>query len=270
MDDFPLALGGQDHGPLVPVGPHLLLHRVLDGQRRVDGLELDSGHPDPPLAGGLVQHPAQLPVDGVPAGQRLFQIHPADHIPQRRRGQLLDRDDVVGDLVDGRPRVGHLEVDDGVDRYGQVVLGDHRLRWEGDDLLAQVDPGPDTVQERRQPHEAGAVGLVEPAEPFDDGGLCLWDDLHRSDDHDDHQHDDDQSDDQNRIHEGPSISCLGDRGCSCGNAVRCQGVRQRPVVMGPRSPPPTRRAPRPPSPGCQEATGGGRRRRGPTTLRRRS
>ena len=198
---LPQALGVQDHRALVPVGAHLLLHRLLDGRRRIDRLELDPGDPDAPLAGGLVQHPAQLPVDRVAAGQRLFQVHPADHVAQRGGGQLLDGDDVVGDLVDGGPRVGDLEVHDGVDGDGQVVLGDHRLRREGDHLLAQVDAGPDPVQERHQPDQPGAAGLVEPAEPFDHGGLGLRDHLDRADEHDDHQDDDDDGDDQYWIHD---------------------------------------------------------------------
>ena len=59
-----------------------------------------------------------------------------------------------GDLVGGRPRVGDREVDDGVDADHEVVLGDHRLRRERDDLLAQVDQRLDAVDERddqRQP-----------------------------------------------------------------------------------------------------------------------
>src|SRR5690606_36488409 len=36
------ALGGQDDGAAVTLGTHLLLHRVLDGQGRVDGLQLNT------------------------------------------------------------------------------------------------------------------------------------------------------------------------------------------------------------------------------------
>ena len=49
------AFGGQDRGPLVPVGAHLLLHRVLDGAGRLDRLELDPADPHAPLPGRLVE-----------------------------------------------------------------------------------------------------------------------------------------------------------------------------------------------------------------------
>ena len=43
------ALGGKDRGPLVTVGAHLLFHRVLDGRRRIDRLQLDAIDLDAPL-----------------------------------------------------------------------------------------------------------------------------------------------------------------------------------------------------------------------------
>src|SRR3712207_6864793 len=55
----------------------------------------------------------------------LFRSHAADDVAQRGHGQLLDGLDVVGDLIGRGDRVGHLEVDDRVDRDDEVVLGDH-------------------------------------------------------------------------------------------------------------------------------------------------
>src|SRR4051812_15679473 len=97
---FPLPFRGENHGALLTVGAHLLLHRVLDGGRRVDRLELDAADADAPAAGRLVEHAAQLRVDRVARGQRLLEAHATDHVAQRGRGQLLDTDDVVRDLVD--------------------------------------------------------------------------------------------------------------------------------------------------------------------------
>src|SRR3712207_7597106 len=57
---------------------------------------------DPPLAGGLIQHHAQLLVDLLAAGQRLLQVQPADDVAHRGHGQLLDRPDVVLSLVRDR------------------------------------------------------------------------------------------------------------------------------------------------------------------------
>src|SRR6266550_6183242 len=52
---LPRALRLQDRGPLLPVGAHLLLHRVLDRRRRVDRLQLDAVDADAPLAGRVVE-----------------------------------------------------------------------------------------------------------------------------------------------------------------------------------------------------------------------
>ena len=72
-----LALGGEDlrlldpfcrkyRSPLVALRPHLLLHRLLDRPGRVDGLELDAIHANPPLPGRLIEDDAELRVDLVP------------------------------------------------------------------------------------------------------------------------------------------------------------------------------------------------------------
>ena len=50
------ALGREDRGAAVALGAHLLLHRLLDRWRRVDGLQLDAVDPDAPAPGGLVEH----------------------------------------------------------------------------------------------------------------------------------------------------------------------------------------------------------------------
>ena len=63
--------------------------------RRVDRLQLDAADADAPLAGGLVEHDAQLAVDLVAAGERLFEVEPADDVAKRRGGELLDGAEVV-------------------------------------------------------------------------------------------------------------------------------------------------------------------------------
>src|SRR4029077_11298193 len=164
------AFGGEDGGPLVPFGAQLLLHRVLDRAGWVDGFQLDPVDPDAPLPGGLVQDPAQFGVDLLAGGERAFQVHAPDHVAQRGHGQLLDGLDEVGDLVGGRPRIGDLEVQDRVDMDDQVVLGDDRLGRERHDLLSQVDPGPDPVDERDHGVQACVEGPAVGARPFDDIG----------------------------------------------------------------------------------------------------
>ena len=124
------ALGGEDQRTTVTLGAHLLLHRVLDGVRRVDRLQFDATDADAPLAGRLVEHDAQLSVDVVAGGERLFEVQSADDVSEGGRGQLLDRTEVVGDLVRRRPGIRHLEVDDRVDRDDEVVFGDDGLGRE--------------------------------------------------------------------------------------------------------------------------------------------
>ncbi len=129
----PDTFGGEHAGALLPLGPHLLLHRVDDALGRVDGLDLHPGDPQPPLARRVVEHTAQPRVDLVPGGERLLQVHVPDHAAQHGRGDLLDGLDVVDDLEVGRPRVGDLEEQHRVDADHQVVLGDHRLPLERHD-----------------------------------------------------------------------------------------------------------------------------------------
>jgi hypothetical protein len=191
-----LALGGEDDGALLAVGAHLLLHRVLDGRRRVDALELDAIDADAPLAGRLVEDAAQARVDGVATGQRLLEVHATDDVAQRGHRELLDGLDVVGDLVGRSDRVGDLEVDDGVDGDDEVVLGDHRLRREAHDLLAQVDEVAQLVDERHEDVEAGGQRGLVLAEPLDDRGARLGHDLHRLREHHDDEDDDEQEQDQ--------------------------------------------------------------------------
>ena len=111
-----LTFGGQDRRAAVALGAHLLLHRGPDVRRRVDRLDLDAVDADAPLARRLVEHDAQLGVDVLARGQRRLQRQAADHVSQRRDGQLLDRLQRIGDFIGGRARVGDREVEDRLDR----------------------------------------------------------------------------------------------------------------------------------------------------------
>ena len=182
------ALRGEDHRALLAVGLHLLFHRLLDRRRRLDGLQLDAGDAQAPLRGGLVQLPAQAAVDVVAGGQGLLQRQAADHVAQRGGGDLLDAEDVVGHAVDGARRVVDLERHHGVDGHGQVVLGDHGLRREGDHPFTGVHLLAHTVDERDDERQASGQGPGVPAEPFDDCCLALGDE----DDRLAHQHQNEQ------------------------------------------------------------------------------
>ena len=192
------ALGVEDGGALLAFGAHLLLHRVDDGFRRVDGLDLHAGHPDSPLAGGIVEDAAEHVVDLVPGGEGGLQVHGADHASQHGSGELLDGLDVVDDLVVGRARVGDLEEQHRVDEDDQVVLGDHRRALEGDHLLTQVDERLDPVHERDDEVHSRLQRLAVASEALDVPGPRLGHDAHRADHHQDQQHGDDDADEEFR------------------------------------------------------------------------
>jgi len=59
--------------------------------------------------------------------QRLVELHLADLASQRRLRELHDRGDEVRGPVGGQARVGHLVIDQAVDRELGVVLGDADL-----------------------------------------------------------------------------------------------------------------------------------------------
>ena len=187
-----LALGGEDRRALAAVGPHRLLHRVADRRRRLDAADLHAVDLDAPLAGRLVEDRRQLAVDVVAPGQRLLEREPADDVAQRRDDELLDRGDVVLDLVRRRGDVGRGVVDDGVDADDEVVAGDDRLRREADDLLADVDLDADLVQHRHEQVDARVERAAVAAEPLDDEHAGLRHDPHRRDEQEDRQGHEDQ------------------------------------------------------------------------------
>src|SRR5262249_44411156 len=133
-----------------------------------------------PFAGRIVQDAPELAVDGVARGECALQIHGTDDIAQRGDRELLDGLQVAGDLVGGRPRIRNLEVQHGVDLYDEVVLGDHRLRAEGDDLLAQVDFRVDPVDIWNDEVEPGLQRTIVAAEPLYIASTCLRHDAHRA------------------------------------------------------------------------------------------
>ena len=141
----------------------------------------------------------------VPRGQGLFQVHGTDHAAQHGRGELLDRLDVVDDLVVGRPRIGDLEEQHGVDEYDQVVLGNDRLPPESHHLLAQVDERLDPVHERDDEVHPRLQGRAVPAETLDVARPRLRHDAHRLVHQDEHERDSDGSGDQPCYFHGYSL-----------------------------------------------------------------
>ena len=181
-----VAVGLEHHGSTGSLGLHLLVHGVHDIGGRVDALDLDTDDAHTPLVGRVIEHLSQLDVDGVAGGERRVEAHVADHVPQVGLGQLRDRQDEVGDVVDEPLGIGGLVVDDGIDRDGHVVLGDDLLGRDVDHLLAHVDP--EQLLDDRDDHlEARVGGGLVATQLFDEPplvGVHDLDGLHHKDEQD--------------------------------------------------------------------------------------
>ena len=86
---------------------------------------------------GLVQNGAHPGVDGVARGKGLIQLHVANDVAQRGSGQVFDGVHGTLHAVSIQLGVRNLEIDDGVDLHGDVILGDHGLGREIRHLLLQ-------------------------------------------------------------------------------------------------------------------------------------
>ena len=169
------ALGGEDRGAAIALGLHLLLHRALDAARGLDRLEFDASDSDSPLACRLVEDAAELTVDLIPPRESLLHVHRSDDVSQRSRSELLDGFKGIGYSVCSANGIGHLVIDDRVDRHVDVIGGNDRLRRKGHDLLAHVDPLADRVEERHQEVKAWLECALVLSEPFDDDSIALFD-----------------------------------------------------------------------------------------------
>ena len=192
------------------------MHRRHHFRRWVDALDLDADHLDAPLVGGVVEHLAELGVDRVAGRERTVELEVADQVAQVGLGELRDRREEVGDVVDEPLRVGGLVVHDGVDRHDHVVGGDDLLRRHVDHLLAHVDQL-HRLDERHDQPQARLLGGLVLAEPLDEAALVRADDLHARRQHgDDHDHDGDHDDDVTPSGHSSSARCRRVVGRVCG------------------------------------------------------
>jgi len=98
------------------------------------------------------------------------EAHVTDDVTQVGLGQLDRGQTELGNVVQHLDRVGHLVVDDGIDRHCRVVLGDDFLRRHVNDLLTHVDLD-EPLDERHDEVEAGLDGALVLTQPFDAGAL---------------------------------------------------------------------------------------------------
>ena len=88
--------------------------------------------------------------------------------------------------------IGDLEVDDGVDLHGDVILGNNRLGRIVKNLLLEADLLCHALNERDLEVNADGPDIAERAEPLDDIRPRLLDDIDVADDDDQRQHRDDK------------------------------------------------------------------------------
>src|SRR5690606_39886823 len=100
---------------------HLLFHRDADVLGRIDVLDVDASYFDAPFVGGLVQDQPELAIDLVTIRECVVEVHVAHDGTHTGDGQLDDRTDEIGHLVNGLGRFGYLPIDDRVDIYRDVV-----------------------------------------------------------------------------------------------------------------------------------------------------
>ncbi len=139
------------------------MHGVHDVGRRVDSLDFDADDSHTPLVGGVVEDLAKCGVDPFTGREGLVERHLADDVTEIGLRQLGDGEDEVRDVVEQTLRIGRLEVDDGIDRDGHVVLGDDFLRRNVDHLLAHVDllQRLDEGEDQTQPRVGGLLVATE-------------------------------------------------------------------------------------------------------------
>ncbi len=116
----------------------MLLHRLLDVHGRVDVLQFDAVHFDPPLIGCFIQNGAQFHIDGVAGSQAFIQLQLTDDVPQGGLRQLLNGIGQVIDFVDRFDRVCDLEVNQRIDFRDHIVLRYDPLLGEIKNRFAQV------------------------------------------------------------------------------------------------------------------------------------
>ena len=88
--------------------------------------------------------------------------------------------------------VGDLEVDNGVDLHGDVILRDDGLGRIVEHLLFEADLLGHTLYKRDLEVNADRPDVAERAEPLDNVGSRLLDDINVADDDDERQHRDDK------------------------------------------------------------------------------
>ncbi len=141
-------------GALLPLRPHLLLHRLEDIGRRPNRLDFVAQDFGAPRLRGLVDLGHDIRVDQRTFLEGVVEFDLADLTSERRLRELLDCEGQVRDTIRRAFGVDDLVVQNTVDVDEDVVLRDAVLFGNRNGLLAQVDFGADGVHKGCQDLQA--------------------------------------------------------------------------------------------------------------------
>ena len=127
---FPLPLGAQHRRPLLPLGGHLLLHRLLHPPGGFDVTQLHPRHLHAPGIGGQIELLEQHVIHLGAGGEGFIEVELAhlgadlgEHQVHHRRLQVVHR-------VIGAGMFEQLPVHHRIHLNRHVVAGDALLRWD--------------------------------------------------------------------------------------------------------------------------------------------
>src|SRR4030042_3697648 len=135
-----LSLSMDDLGPSLPLCLSLTGNGPLHVCIKVHLFCLHQGYLDPPRLCMLVQDVLELEVNLVSFRQEFVQLGLAYDAPQCRLGQLGSGVKVIFNSDHGLIGIYDTKVDDRIDLDGDVVTGNHILRWNLQCHGPQADP----------------------------------------------------------------------------------------------------------------------------------
>ena len=165
-NSFLMGLCFQEGLPTLPFSTHLLGHDLLDLLRRLNVLDLHASYFQAPSVRCFIQNQLHLRVDLGTRRKCLVQFHIADHATQRRRRQVLQTHQRILSTIAIFVRIKHMGIHDRVDAHRHVILRDHRLRREIQNLFLHAHLLDHAVNERYFHMKAGIPGTHVFAQTF--------------------------------------------------------------------------------------------------------
>src|SRR5216683_6639250 len=145
-------------------------------------------------------------IDLLAVGEQLVQRGLSECGSQRCLRDLGGRVDVVEHLSDGSLRIDDLEIDDGVDLRGHVVVRDDLLRGHFERDHAEVDLDEAIDAERDDEEQTWAFERDQAAQPKNHPALVFVRDAQAGEDDDEQQHHDYAQNHQRAdVHQPPSF-----------------------------------------------------------------